>query len=479
MNYISWLPLYFCPLNESEFNLTIKLSNNEEKIFPYYYFLNDTIYDIPISQDIFLYEWNYSTIGFRCRVDEENKLNVFYQNAFIFFELDENEMLDLLNKCSKLFHSNNYKIVGIESRNQGGLITLPTYLEQLIQPKICKNRVLASLRNNEYLESAFELYHNEFLDIKTCKPFKSFKNFLEEKPDDYGNSIKHYRTKISDIISIENKTDLNKKREELIKTKNTKKPTDIIIFTDYYSISATSIFLKGFQQTGGAIVVGYFGNPKIKNVTRDSSINSSGGFYYDHIIPFINLDKSGFWTFLTSFEIYNYDYQAENPIPQEYMSYPVDEHADIYEEYNESNYQKFMDEANKIFKKYETKCNKNNKLLLLEDNNCYNIEGDKHAHGGFVCGDNGEWDKMKCQAFYCDLGYYYDTYQQKCIEDLCTKTDDDNDDNNNENDDWVLIIIIIALSLSLLIIMIFIIFMFKKKSNLSIKNDDYKIMGND
>ena len=244
MNYISWLPLYFFPLNESEFNLTIKLSNNEEKIFPYFYFLNDTIYDIPISQDIFLYEWNYSTIGFRCRVDEENKLNVFYQNAFIFFELEENEMLDLVYKCSKLFHSNNYKIVGIESRNQGGLITLPTYLEQLIQPKICKNRVLASLRNNEYLESAFELYHNEFLDIKTCKPFKSFQNFLEEKPDDYGNSIKHYRTKISDIISIENKTDLNKKREELIKTKNTKKPTDIIIFTDYYSISATSIFLK-------------------------------------------------------------------------------------------------------------------------------------------------------------------------------------------------------------------------------------------
>ena len=37
-------------------------------------------------------------------------------------------------------------------------------------------------------------------------------------------------------------------------------------------------------------------------------------------------------------------------------------------------------EANRIFEKYQTKCNKNNKLLLLEDNNCLNIKGDNHTH---------------------------------------------------------------------------------------------------
>ena len=49
----------------------------------------------------------------------------------------------------------------------------------------------------------------------------------------------------------------------------------------------------------------------------------------------------------------------------------------------------------------------------------------EHAHGGYTCGDNGEWNRTKCQAFYCDIGYYYDTYQKKCIEDLCTKENND------------------------------------------------------
>ena len=58
------------------------------------------------------------------------------------------------------------------------------------------------------------------------------------------------------------KLDLHKKREGFINSKKAKKQTDIIIFTGYQSISATSIFLKGFQQTGRAIVIGYFGNQK-------------------------------------------------------------------------------------------------------------------------------------------------------------------------------------------------------------------------
>ena len=277
------------------------------------------------------------------------------------------------------------------------------------------------------------------------------------------------------MISLENKTDLHKKREELIKTKHTKKPTDIIIFTDYYSISATSIFLKGFQQTGGAIIVGYFGNPKIKNITRDSSINSSGGFLYSNIIPFNNLNKLGLNAQGPSFEMYSYDYQRKNPIPQEYISYPVDDHVDIYEDYSDNIYQKFIDEANRIFKKFENKCNKDNQLLLLEDSNCLNIIGDKHAHGGYICGENGEWNKTNCQAFYCDLGYYYDTYQKKCIEDVCTKSDDENNDDNNS---WIFIAIIIGISFLaiILIVITFIICRRKKSKESSEKNENDRLM---
>ena len=39
----------------------------------------------------------------------------------------------------------------------------------------------------------------------------------------------------------------------------------MIIFTDGFSYSETSLFIKETQLKGGAIIVGYGGNPKIKN----------------------------------------------------------------------------------------------------------------------------------------------------------------------------------------------------------------------
>ena len=463
---ISFIALFLMPFNISELNLKIKLSNNEEKNFPYFIYFDDE----HMKPDKLEYEWNYVTSGFRCRVDEKNKLNVFYQNNFYFIDLEEKEMFDLVYNCSKLFHSNNYKIVGIESNNGGGDAILAGYLQQLLQPKICSNKKVYSLRKNKYLKSIFQNIKNNYLDATTCKNFQSFEEIFEENPDNYGNDIKHYRTKLFDAIPLKVKLDMHKKRKELINTNNTKKPTDIIIFTDYNSISAGSMFLKGLQQTGGAILVGYFGNPKNKNSKDDSGVSSSGGMDFGPITPVKNLNELGLGIGLTVYEMFSYDYQGKNPIPQEYTSYIVDEHVDIYEKYSESNYQKFIDEANKIFKKYQTKCNKDNKLLLLEDDNCLNIKGDKHTHGGYICGDNGEWDKTKCQAYYCDLGYYYDTYQKKCIEDICTKSDnnenDEDGDNDDENNSWVLIITIISECLSILIVICFIILLYKRKSNI-------------
>ena len=43
-----------------------------------------------------------------------------------------------------------------------------------------------------------------------------------------------------------------------------RKPTDIIVFTDGFSYSATSIFIKDLQETGNAIIVGYNGIPSEK-----------------------------------------------------------------------------------------------------------------------------------------------------------------------------------------------------------------------
>ena len=45
-------------------------------------------------------------------------------------------------------------------------------------------------------------------------------------------------------------------------------------------------------------------------------------------------------------------------------------------------------------------------LMLMEDINVIEIKK--------------TWSNI-CKPFYCDIGYYYDTYQKKCIEDICTE----------------------------------------------------------
>lgn len=422
LQYISNIPLIFLPFNESELILNIKLSNGQEESIPYFIYLSP-ILDFDNKNDYIKLDWNYTTKGFRCRVDQKNQLNVFYQNTFILGD----DIKDIIFNCSKLFHENNYSIIGIESRNEGGMGTIATYLQQLLQPKICTNKMLYSMRKNDLLKDHFETIKNTSLDFETCKQPESYDKLFLNKADDYSENITYSRTKILDEITLDMKNDLHLKRKELIDTKNTKKPTNIIIFTDYHSISATSIFIKGFQQTGGAIIAGYFGNPKNKEGTKDASVSSSGIFNYDKSSYYNNLASNGFLMTMTGTEFYYYDYQKENPIPQEYISIPVDEQVDIYEDYNDGMYDKFINASMQIFEKYKNKCNPNNNLLLLEDPICSNLA--EHTHGGHPCGKNGEWDldKSHCQAFYCDMGYYYDTYQKKCILDICTKSSDDSD----------------------------------------------------
>ena len=86
----------------------------------------------------------------------------------------------------------------------------------------------------------------------------------------YGNESEP----ITEPIILVSKS-LRKESYEIRKSlKHKKKPTEIIVFTDGFSFSATSMLLKYLQYYGGGIVVGYFGNPKI-NTTFDSSLSPS------------------------------------------------------------------------------------------------------------------------------------------------------------------------------------------------------------
>ena len=420
INSASNFPLYYMPLNETELNLSINLTNGNQSNISYIIYKNDGSPldpDINYSNNISL-NWNYSTNGFKCRVDHINKVNVFVQNTFS-FNTTQN-IIELIYKCCKLFHSNEYKIVGIESRNKGGDSTISVYLQQLLQPKISTNKLLFSMRKNKFLKENFKYIKNNYLVFSTCEKPETY-NKLFLKTDNYGENTIHNRTVLLDEIPIKMKNDLEKKRKEFL-SKNTRKPTEIIIFTDYYSIGAASIFIKGFQQTGGAIIVGYFGNPN--NNLNDSSISSSGSNLYDWTSEYQNLINLDFSIIITDREYYDYSYQTKNPFPQEYIQYPVDERVNIYENYKDDIYEVFIKEAKAIFDKYKDNCTNNNNFLL-ENSKCKKINGDEKKHGGFSCGSNGKWNTSNCRAFFCDLGYYYDTVRKKCVEDNCFFEEDE------------------------------------------------------
>ena len=139
---------------------------------------------------------------------------------------------------------------------------------------------------------------------------------------------------------------------------------------------------------------------------------------------YYNLQSLGYEIIgITYGESFDDSYQNPNPIPREYTIYLVDERVPIYSAYSDELYNDFINKATEIFKKYETKCSKNNHRLLLDDENCNFNDNRK---GGHPCGDDEKWDMSKCEAYYCELGYYYDQFKKQCVLDICT--------NGNETD---------------------------------------------
>ena len=106
-------------------------------------------------------------------------------------------------------------------------------------------------------------------NVETCKYFESMEE-MDNIEDNYGYSelfqeeIKHHRTKLYEFLNQNIRKKLNNNiRNNNYKRNKLKNPTDIIIYTDSFCFSACSGFIKAFQNTGGAIIVGFNGNPKI------------------------------------------------------------------------------------------------------------------------------------------------------------------------------------------------------------------------
>ena len=450
-----------------------------------------------------LIQWDYSTEdeGIKCYIDKKNKVNVIVQKTFDYE--NHEELIDFYNICTEKFYNNSYPIIVIESLNNGGYAYAAHYAMQFLQVKLLP-KIFTSVKYNDFIINYMKnlsQYDSDFADIvfsETCEPF-NWDN-AKEITDDYGINVIHKRTETFGLFSSNVLKEYKKRREKYYEFNHLKKPTELLIFTDGYSFSATSFFIKGLQEIGGGITVGYYGNPEDPDAKFDASQSTSGEVYYDETELNENLEEVGFINYgITSLESFNYSYQGDNPIPREYLIYPVDERVDIFEKYDDTKYQKFIDKAKEIFKKYnqDKKCNPDNKFLLFEpdDNKCYKIEGDEKAHGGYPCKSDGTWDENNCIPFYCDIGYYYDTYQKKCLKDLCTEekgddertddttddrktdtsTDDGNTDKEKPEDDgleaWIIAIIVVG-AIVVIAIIILLIFIFRRKKSGSEKSEE-------
>ena len=65
------------------------------------------------------------------------------------------------------------------------------------------------------------------------------------------------------------------------------------------------------------------------------------------------------------------------------------------------------------------KCNPDNKYLYYETSECDSKLNIDNAHGGYLCGSDGKWDKNNCIAAYCDEGYILNDERNKCIKNYC------------------------------------------------------------
>ena len=57
--------------------------------------------------------------------------------------------------------------------------------------------------------------------------------------------------------------------------------------------------------------------------------------------------------------------------------------------------------------------------LYYETSDCDSKINIDKAHWGYICGDDGKWDKNNCIPAYCDEGYYLNDNRTECIKDPC------------------------------------------------------------
>ena len=467
----------FFPLNIKD---TLNRFPDKNKI------INETI-----NNDTLTWDYNYYDM-FKCRVDSENEINIYYINLM---KAEQNLQLfiNTISQCALLFDSNSFPVILINDLNLGGNPSIAQSLLEALSPLSSvkmnfayrKTDIISNFiekpevpkfnynYNNCEVESGKNLFENEKKIILENNEFEIISEpsiLLEIPPKDLRSILDSFKSFL----------------------KNKRKPTDIIVFTDGFSFSAGSCVIKYLQYYGGGITVGYLGNQNKKNIPFDSSLHTTAFMDYPlyyYMYPDANILFENYSLFIQMPTQLSFYHPNNLSIPLEYTITPVDEISQIYEYFNEESYDKFVSSAKEIINKYKTECNPDNKKLLLIDENCDKSFKNNYTHGGYQCGSDGKWNKTKCVASYCDLGFIFDQMKKKCVVDYCSEMsqgrviDDETEEEEEPNNDGgkkdkkigttTLIIIICVGSLILIVIILFAIIRCKKtkKSDIDFKND--------
>ena len=365
-----------------------------------------------IGKKTLKWDYNYNNI-FYCRTDTKNNINVYFIKSFS--SKNYEDYLDIIGKCSELFDKNNYPVILITNLNGGGVGLIAQYLLELLSPLLTVNIYISS-RKTENIQKNFQGY---YLEPKKCLLYESDYFLKDNITINYGNNVSETLISPNLFLSYYLRDKLNSFKSKL---KNPRKPTDIMVFTDGFSFSATSLLIKYYQYYGGGITIGFFGNSNRTNIPFDSSLSPSAIFKKDHLVK---LSPEGFkklnekYNITMQFAGKQSFYHPDNMTnPLEFEVTPVDEKINLYEFFNDFNYNKFVNHSKFIFERYKKYCNPNNKRLILVTKDCDKFFDDKFTHGGYECGDNGIWTN-KCVPSYCDSGYIFNPKNKKCEFDYC------------------------------------------------------------
>ena len=219
--------------------------------------------------------------------------------------------------------------------------------------------------------------------------------------------------------------------------------------------------MKNAYKSGAGIIIGYNGNPNLPDDIFDISQSPSAflgvgnyRYIYPEIFGKIEKDLIGLMG-LTCIASYH-EFQ-ESHIPQEYDVQIADQRIKIFNPYDDTLYESFIEEAIKVLDYYKENCNPKNKFLVKLSDEC---KFDNHLHGGFSCGSDSKWNNSDCVPAYCDTGYYYNRISNSCIVYPINKGNGEK--KSEDKDDKIWLYIVIPVVGAIVIFLVILIICYKK-----------------